>query len=195
MADIMSAEMSNAKNNNTKVDSSDAVAVAIEQWHRERPDLDPGSMGILARIGRIQALKRASQEVVFSKYGLNSGLFDVLSALLRSGPPYSLTPSQLAAATMLTTGGMTGRLDKLEAAGWVQREPSPKDRRMLHIKLTPEGHELINKVIEEHFAVGEMLLSKLSPSQRDQLAHLLAVCEQSLAEATEHSPDGRDPTQ
>ncbi len=135
------------------------VDAAIEQWHRERPDLDPSSMGIFVRISRIEARKRRSRERSFAKYGLNSGLFDVLARLLRSGAPYTLTPSQLASSCMLTTGGMTGRLDKLEAAGLIRREPDHEDRRMLYVKLTSAGHDLISKVIEEHFANGERLLS------------------------------------
>jgi DNA-binding MarR family transcriptional regulator len=188
---IICAKMSTSKKNTTKLNAKDPVEVAIEQWHRERPDLDPDPMGILARVGRIEALKQQAQGKVFAEYGLNSGLFDVLSTLLRSGPPYSLAPSQLAAATMLTTGGMTGRLDKLEAAGWIQRQLSHEDRRMLQIKLTPAGYELINKVIEEHFSNGERLLSELRPSQRAQLARLLAACERSISSAVENRSNGR----
>jgi DNA-binding MarR family transcriptional regulator len=170
----------------------DLVEAAIDEWRRERPDLDPSSMRILARISRIEARKRESRERSFAKYGLNSGLFDVLARLLRSGAPYALTPTHLANSCMLTTGGMTGRLDKLEAAGLIQREPDHEDRRMLYIKLTTAGHDLISKVIEEHFANGERLLSGLSPSQREQFARLLAACERSVSAATELSPDGRD---
>lgn len=160
----------------------DGVDAIIEQWRQVRPDLDPSPMGILARIARIEAMKKSSQEKVFAKHGLSSGLFDVLAALRRSGPPYRLTPSELAATTMLTTGGMTGRLDKLEATGLIERQPDSEDRRVVFTKLTDKGLALIDRVVEEHLANEERMLTGLTRTQREQLASGLAVCEKSIAE-------------
>lgn len=160
----------------------DGVDAIIEQWRQVRPDLDPSPMGILARIARIEAMKKSSQEKVFARHGLSSGLFDVLAALRRSGPPYRLTPSELAATTMLTTGGMTGRLDKLEATGLIERQPDREDRRVVFTKLTDKGLALIDRVVEEHLANEERMLTGLTRTQREQLASGLAVCEKSIAE-------------
>jgi DNA-binding MarR family transcriptional regulator len=160
----------------------DGVDAIIEQWRQVRPDLDPSPMGILARIGRIELMKKSSQEKVFARHGLSSGLFDVLAALRRSGPPYRLTPSELAATTMLTTGGMTGRLDKLEATGLIERQPDREDRRVVFTKLTDKGLALIDRVVEEHLANEERMLTGLTRTQREQLASGLAVCEKSIAE-------------
>src|SRR3569832_1575086 len=115
----------------------DRAARAIEQWRRERPDLDVSPMGAIGRLNEASALiARDRLAPVFARFGLQSGEFDVLATLRRSGAPYALTPTELYEATMVTSGAMTARLDRLEKAGLIQRAPHPNDRRGVVVQLT-----------------------------------------------------------
>lgn len=158
----------------------DAVDRILDEWGRQRPDLDPSPMGVFGRVARIAALKRAHLTELSSRYGLTPASFDVLANLRRSEPPHSKTPTELAASSMMSTGGMTFRVDKLEAAGLVQRSPSRADRRVVEVKLTPEGKQLMDIVIAEHLQAEEELLRGLSRSERDTLAKLLSNVEAGL---------------
>jgi len=151
----------------------DAVDRITEQWRRERPDLDSAPMEVLGRITRIAALAERELETVFDRFALTGGDFDVLATLRRSDPPHRLTPGELSRSTMVTTGGMTKRLDRLEEAGLIRREPDPRDRRGKLIGLTDEGATLMDQVVAEHVANEHRLVSHLSASQRGRLATLL----------------------
>jgi DNA-binding MarR family transcriptional regulator len=151
----------------------DAIDAIEAQWRRERPDLDPSPMTVIGRISRLASLLERELEPVFAQYGLAWCDFDVLATLRRSGEPYRLTPTELSRSTMLTTGGMTKRLDRLEANGLVRREADPRDRRGKLIALTDEGRALIDRAIKGHLENEERLLSSLSRSDRKQLANLL----------------------
>src|SRR3982750_4431569 len=106
----------------------DRAARAIEQWKRERPDLDVSPMGVLGRLNEASSLiARDRLAPLFARYGLQSGEFDVLATLPPSGPPSALTPTALYEATMVTSGAMTNRLDRLETSGLIKREPHPND--------------------------------------------------------------------
>lgn len=153
--------------------TTDAVDRITEQWRRERPDLDPAPMGILGRISRIAALAQRELDVVFASYGLAGGDFDVLATLRRSGAPHRLTPGALSRSTMVTTGGMTKRLDRLEALGLIRREPDPADRRGKLIALTDKGRALVDRTVEAHLRNEERLLAGLSSARREKLAMLL----------------------
>lgn len=155
---------------------NDAVDAIVAQWQRERPDLDLAAMAIIGRLGRVHLLAERAIEAVFTDHGLQRGEFDVLAALRRSGEPFELTPSVLADTLMLSRAGMTGRLDRLEAAGLVRRVADPADRRAVRVALTPAGRALVDEVVTAHTENETRLLSVLSDRDRgelDRLARLL----------------------
>jgi len=151
----------------------DAVDRITAQWRHERPDLDPAPMGVIGRISRIAAVAQRELEKVFADYDLTGADFDVLATLRRSGAPYRLTPGELSRSTMVTSGGMTKRLDRLESTGMIRREPDPRDRRGKLIALTPRGRDLVDHAVEAHLENEERLLSKLPAARRRELAGLL----------------------
>jgi DNA-binding MarR family transcriptional regulator len=153
---------------------NDPVDDLIEQWERERPDLDLGPMATFGRLGRFQAVAGRAIESVFQAHGLGGiGDFDVLAALRRAGPPFTLTPTVLAQTLMLSPAGMTSRLDRLEAQGLIERRPDPSDRRSTLAVLTVAGRELVDAAVTEHVANEARLLSPLSADERRTLDGLL----------------------
>jgi DNA-binding MarR family transcriptional regulator len=159
---------------------TDTVDRITAQWRRERPDLDSSPMNVIGRISRISILMQRELERVFAERGISGGDFDVLASMRRSGAPYQLTPGQLSRATLVTTGGMTKRIDRLEAKGLVRRRPDPDDRRGALIELTDAGRALVDEVAGAHFANEERLLAGMSPAKREQLAGLLREMLRSL---------------
>ncbi len=153
----------------------DHVDVILEQWRRELPALDPAPMGVVGRISRLALLLQQQIEPVFAEHGLNGGEFDVLAALRRSGKPFRLTPSALAASLLVSSGGITKRLKSLEAAGLVRRSPSSADGRSSLVELTARGRKLVETVVAAHRANEERLIAALDARQRDQLAELLRL--------------------
>ena len=153
--------------------TDDAVDAITGQWRRERADLDPSPMEVLGRISRIAAIVQRELDRAFAQYGLVSGDFDVLATIRRAAPLYRLTPGELSRSTMVTTGGMTKRLDRLEALGLIRRAPDPNDRRGRLIALTPDGRELVDRAVETHLENEEGLLDDLPAAKRRQLASLL----------------------
>src|ERR1043166_2551944 len=121
---------------------SDAVDAIVGQWATERPGLPTGGMEIFGRVYRIARRMGDMMEATYARHGIGRGEFDVLGTLRRSGAPYELSPSRLASTMMLTTGGMTGRLDRLERAGLVERGADPIGRRGLRVRLTDKGGEV-----------------------------------------------------
>lgn len=154
-------------------DVTDAVDAITAQWRGERPDLDPSPMGVFGRIARASVLAQRELDSVFAGFGLTGGDFDVLATLRRSGEPYRLTPGELSSATMVTTGGMTKRLDRLEAGGLIRREPDPTDRRGKLIALSDTGRQLVDGAVEAHLRNEERLLAGLPVAKRERLASLL----------------------
>lgn len=161
----------------------DPIDVLLDQWRRERPDLDPAPMAVVGRLMRVARLADRAIGDALAAQGLQPGWFDVLSALRRAGAPYRLTPRALARAVMLSTGGMTKRLDQMEAAGLVVRAPDPRDRRGLLIGLTAKGRRSVDRALESHLANEERLLDGLSASERLRLESLLRRFEASIGEA------------
>ncbi|CAM5635578.1 MarR family transcriptional regulator OS=Streptomyces alboniger OX=132473 GN=CP975_13375 PE=4 SV=1 [Streptomyces alboniger] len=151
----------------------DPVDAIIEQWAEVRPDLDTAAMEVFGRIYRLSRAVGDRMDKAYATLGIGRGEFDVLATLRRSGEPYTLSPRQLSATLMLTTGGMTGRLDKLERAGLLRRSPDPHDRRGLHVTLTEEGLDLVDRAVGTGLAVQTEALSALNAEQADQLADLL----------------------
>lgn len=152
----------------------DPVEKVLDQWRRERPDLDPAPMGTVGRLLRAAALIGAGVDRLAAEHGLSRGEGDVLLTLRRSGSPYRLRPSDLARAQLVTPGGMTSRLDRLERAGLVRRRPDAQDRRVLEVELTAKGRKLTDRVLPEHIANENSLLAGLTERERVQLDRLLA---------------------
>src|SRR4051794_32898135 len=151
----------------------DGVDEILDQWRRERPELDPAPIGVIGRISRLARELEARLEPVYAAHGLEPGWHDVLATMRRNGEPYRMRPTDLTAQLMLTSSGTTKRLDKLEQAGLVAREPDPSDRRGTLIALTGAGRERIDAVTAAHLANEASLLEALSPAEREQLAGLL----------------------
>ncbi|MFF9805982.1 MarR family winged helix-turn-helix transcriptional regulator [Streptomyces coeruleorubidus] len=151
----------------------DPVDAIIDQWATVRPDLDTAAMEVFGRIHRLSRAMGDRTEKAYERFGIGRGEFDVLATLRRAGEPYTLSPRQLSATLMLTTGGMTGRLDKLERAGLLRRSPDPHDRRGLKVTLTDKGLELIDEAVGAGLAVQTEALSGLDAEQAGKLAELL----------------------
>ncbi|NMV41605.1 MarR family winged helix-turn-helix transcriptional regulator [Ralstonia insidiosa] len=153
----------------------DRAAQAVEQWNRERPDLDASSMLLLGRLGEAAlVIARERLNPLFADFGLQPGEFDVLATLRRSGAPYALTPTALYDATMMSSGGMTNRIDRLQQAGCVERRPNPEDGRGTLVALTKAGFALIDKAVSAHVENQRAVLSVLTDAEQRQLAKLLA---------------------
>jgi DNA-binding MarR family transcriptional regulator len=151
----------------------DGVDLILEQWQRERPDLDSSPIGVVGRISRLARELEQRLEPVYREHGLEPGWHDVLATLRRGGPPYRLRPSEFTSALMLTSSGTTKRLDRLEQAGLITRGPDPADRRGTLITLTPKGLELIDSVTEAHLDNERRLLASLNDAEQSRLADLL----------------------
>lgn len=162
---------------------SDHIDGILDQWRRERPDLDPSPIGVVGRVSR--AARRLEQGIgeVMAAEGLNGGTFDVLAALRRSGPPYRLSPGRLLGELLLSSGAMTNRIDRLEAAGLVGRSPDPDDRRGVLVGLTDSGLETVNRVVPRHLANETRLLEGLTGQEQEALAGLLRKLLRSLRDA------------
>lgn len=151
------------------MDVTDRVGRIQEEWHRERPDIDVSPVGIIGRLHRLAAFLTAELTVVYERHGLGEGEFDVLASLRRAGAPFERAPGELAQHTMVTTGAMTKRLDRLTEAGLVVRRPIEGDGRRRMAGLTPRGVEVIDAAFAEHMANERRLIEHIPPADR----HLL----------------------
>ena len=151
----------------------DGVDRIIEQWAAERPDLGTEPMRVFGRIYRLARVSGDAVEKAYAAYGIGRAEFDVLATLRRSGEPFELSPGALAGSMMLSSGGTTARLDRLEKAGLVTRVPSPTDRRGVLVRLTGRGREIIDQAVAGGLAEQARLLSHMSPDRVRQLATLL----------------------
>jgi DNA-binding MarR family transcriptional regulator len=156
----------------------DEVDVLLDAWRRERPDLDVTPMEVLSRISRLAHHLDRRRAAAFSAHGLESWEFDVLAALRRSGEPYHLTPGQLLRETLVTSGTMTNRVDRLAARGLVNRDDHPGDRRGVLVRLTNRGQETVDAALADLLEAERAMLDALTDTERDQLVgalrHLLA---------------------
>jgi DNA-binding MarR family transcriptional regulator len=152
----------------------DHVDKILAQWKRERPDLDTAPMGTLGRISRLRAVLAREIDVELAKHGLSRSSFDVLATLRRSGAPYRLSPGELLASTMVTSGTMTNRIDQLEKSGLVERLINPDDRRGVIIALTDKGFETVDAAVTAHVANQHRLVAGLDEGERRALDGLLA---------------------
>ena len=156
-----------------KVDKVDKVDEIIEQWNRERPDLDVNSMSLIGRFKRITQHLTLEMAKTFTEYGLKPANFDVLATLRRAGPPYGLSPNDLIASTMVTSGTMTNRIDQLIKGGLVERTQNPNDRRSVLVSLTETGFSIIDSAVTAHVATQDRLTSSLSADEYKNLNTLL----------------------
>ncbi|MFB7979154.1 MarR family winged helix-turn-helix transcriptional regulator [Streptomyces vinaceus] len=154
---------------------ADHVARIQAEWARERPDLDVSPQGVIGRLHRLGLLLTDRLCLVYRRYGLSEGEFDVLAALRRAGAPYERAPGELAVHTMVTTGAMTKRIDRLERDGLVARRRAATDGRGRVVALTPAGRELIDRAFAEHMENERSLLEGLTAQQAAELEVLLAV--------------------
>jgi DNA-binding MarR family transcriptional regulator len=146
----------------------------LEQWNRERPDLEVRSMGLTGRFKRIGRHLEREMEKVFAEHGLNLASFDVLATLRRAGPPYRLSPGDLMASTMVTTGTMTHRVDQLVKAGFVERIKNQDDGRSVLVSLTKRGLKIIDAAVTDHVANLNRLTGGITDSEFNRLDRLLA---------------------
>jgi len=153
----------------------DEVDRIVEAWHRQRPDLDVAPLTVLSRVTRLARHLDLARRNAFARHRLEVWEFDVLSALRRAGEPYQLSPGTLVTQTLVTSGTMTNRIDRLVAHGLVQRLPAPGDRRGVLVRLTAAGRAQVDAAMEDLLRVERDLLTDLTPQDRDRLAGLLRV--------------------
>lgn len=153
--------------------TEDRVDRIQAEWRRERPDLDPSPQGVIGRLHRLADQLRTELVAVYAQHGLGEGEFDVLASLRRVGAPFELPAGELAEHTMVTTGGMTKRLDRLEAAGLVTRRPDAADGRVRQVALTASGLALIDAAFTDHIANEHRLLDAIPDVDRGTLERIL----------------------
>lgn len=165
----------------------DAVQSMMEDWERERPELDASPLDVLARLHRAYLRHSVRVTRTLERHGLSLAGFDVLTALRRAGAPYRLTAGELAAGGLISSAGVTLRIDRLQKEGLLVRERDESDRRVVRCRLTDKGLRLIDEAFSEHLDNERRMLAGLSDRDREQLGGLLAKLEVSLGEA-----DARD---
>jgi DNA-binding MarR family transcriptional regulator len=153
--------------------ATDYVDVALEQWRDERPEVDTAALGMVSRVLRLATHLRKRDEQLLENFGLAPWGYEVLAALRRQGAPYSMTPTELRHATLLTAGGMTNRLDRLETEGWVERKPDPNDGRGVLVRLTASGRRIVDATLEDRIENAEVIFQPLTAGEQGQLASLL----------------------
>ena len=153
--------------------AQDEVDRIVDAWRRERPDLDVGPLGVLSRVTRLARHLDRARRAAFAEHDLETWEFDVLSALRRAGAPYQLSPGQLVTQTLVTSGTMTNRIDRLEERGLVVRQRDPADRRGILVRLTTGGQERVDAALADLLNRERDLLSGLTATERENLSALL----------------------
>jgi DNA-binding MarR family transcriptional regulator len=155
--------------------TSDAVDRILEQWAQVDPDLDVTPMAIIGRVSRLSRIVDRRLSENFAEHGIDDWMYDVLATLYRSGPPWELSPTKLVEHTMVTTGAMTNRIDRLTDRGFVVRRHDTDDRRRIVVALTTSGRTLVERVAPGHYRYEADLLNALSTSERIHLEKALRV--------------------
>lgn len=153
--------------------AADDVDRIVSAWRRERPDLDVSPLEVLSRVSRLARRLDRARGTAFAEHRLDGWEFDVLSALRRAGTPYELSPGQLVSETLVTSGTMTNRVDRLVARDLVERHPAPNDRRGVIVRLTPAGMTVVDAALADLIAHEQALLGDLGTAERADLAALL----------------------
>ncbi|MVA76647.1 MarR family transcriptional regulator [Auraticoccus sp. F435] len=151
----------------------DEVDALVADWARERPDLDLSAMQVLSRVSRLSHLLDRARKEAFTAHGIVAWEFDVLAALRRAGAPYTLSPGALIRETLVTSGTMTNRVDRLVERGLVTRSADPSDRRGVLVTLTDAGRDTVDGALTSLLAAERRLLAGLDPQRQQQLAGLL----------------------
>lgn len=158
----------------------DRAAMIETQWRRERPDLDPSSIGVITRIWHLGKVFSANRRELLASLGIDTALMDLLGTLRRSGDPYRLSTRELAEASVVSPAAISQRLARAEQRGWVRREPGPA--RSVDVQLTEEGKQITDEFAGAIFTSDEAMLGGLSAQDRGELTRLLAVLSRSLLE-------------
>ncbi|CUH98732.1 MarR family winged helix-turn-helix transcriptional regulator [Leisingera aquaemixtae] len=166
----------------------DHVDFITQQWGKERPDLDVTAMGVIGRVARLYLAYQREMHKTFAEFGLNAAKFDVLATLRRSGAPYTLSPGELLKATMVASGTMTNRIDRLEADGLVKREVNPQDSRSFLVGLTEEGFALIDRAVTAHVQTQTRLLAGLNAAEAEALTTLLSKAQAAADQSDTKAP-------
>ena len=169
----MSAAVPPARDDGAPGPTRDEVDRIIEAWAHERPDLDVAPLSVLSRVSRLSRHLDLARRAAFARHGLEPWEFDVLSALRRAGAPYRMSPGALLTQTLVTSGTMTNRIDRLAARDLVRRLPSPDDRRGVIVALTDDGRTRVDAAISTLLEVERSLLAALDTTDRAHLADLL----------------------
>lgn len=151
----------------------DEVDVIVDAWKRERPDVDVSAMQVLSRVSRLARHLDRARKQAFAAHDLETWEFDVLAALRRSGPPYDLSPGRLVAETLVTSGTMTNRVDRLASRGLVERRPDPEDRRGILVSLTASGRRTVDAALDELLIREREILGALDTAEATRLADAL----------------------
>ncbi|MDL9947152.1 MarR family transcriptional regulator [Gordonia sp. ABSL11-1] len=169
----------------------DGVDQIVSRWAVARPELDVSALKVFGRLHRSFLVYKARIAATFEEHNITDSGFDVLACLRRAVPDHRLTAGELAELTLVTTGGLSLRVKRLEEAGLVTRTRDSDDARVVYVTLTPSGAELVDRVADEHFAKLTSMLDELSDRDAAQLARLLGRLEKSARSA--HLGDGLDP--
>ena len=151
----------------------DDVDEIVAAWRRERPDLNPEPLHVFSRLSRLARRLDLDRATAFGDHGIDGWEFDVLSALRRAGDPYELSPGRLVQETLVTSGTMTNRIDRLAAKGWVERAPSPTDRRGVIVRLTDAGRSAVDGAMADLLDRERDQLSELGAAEITELTALL----------------------
>ena len=162
----------------------DAIDAVVDQWRRELPDVDVWPMSILGRIVRLSRVLEREYRKFFAEYGLEPFEFDVLTTLRRSGEPYELSANALLKASLVTSGAITNRIDRMEVKGLVERVRDLDDRRSVRVRLTQHGREVLDGIFSLHIANAERMLQPLDPEQCEQLASALRILLESFGDTS-----------
>ncbi|HCE61305.1 MarR family transcriptional regulator [Janibacter terrae] len=154
-------------------DPADDVDAIVEAWRRERPDLHVDPLHVFSRVSRLARLLDLDRMQAFARHELEGWEFDVLSALRRAGEPYQLSPGRLVQETLVTSGTMTNRIDRLTVKGWVERLPSPTDRRGVIVRLTEAGQRAVDAAMADLLTREAELLDDMPEDERRALANAL----------------------
>ena len=154
---------------------TDAVDQLLAAWKDARPDLDPSPLGIVGRVIVLAQHLEKSVATALADHGITLGQFDILATLRRNGPKGGLTPTQLLGSVMLSSGGMTSRLDTLERSDWIERHPDPNDRRGVIIELTPKGRKLIDAATATRFDEASKSRPDLNAAERTKFEGMLRM--------------------
>jgi DNA-binding MarR family transcriptional regulator len=175
-------------------EDQDEVDRIVGAWTRERPDLDVSPLQVLSRVSRLARHLDLARRAAFAEHGLETWEFDVLSALRRAGAPYQLSPGRLVTQTLVTSGTMTNRIDRLEERGLLARSPDPNDRRGVVVSLTTEGQSQVDAAMADLLERERALLEHLDPRARDELAAALRTLVAPFDSGAPAPASGRDET-